>query len=1181
VISGAPVLTVGAGAASPVGTYVITNQLGTLHTTNYTFVLVNGTLTVTPAPLTVTANPATKVYGQTLALGGSTQFSASGLQNGETIGAVTLAIGNNGSAATAAVGGYPITPSAATGGTFNPANYAITYVNGSLAVTPAALGVTANSTNQLYGAVTPLLAATFTGFVNGDTAAVISGAPALMTAATAGSPVGTYVITNTPGTLTATNYTFSLTNGTLTVTPAPLTVTANPATKVYGQTLALGSSTQFSASGLQNGETIGSVILAASNNGGAATAAVAGSPYLITPSAATGGTFNPANYAVTYINGSLTVTPAVLGVTANNTSQRYGTATPPLTATFTGFVNGESLGHSDVGGVPALTTAATTGSPVGTYVITAAPGTLTSTNYIFSLTNGTLTVALATITVTANPQSRAYGAANPSLTVSYAGFLNGDTAAVISGAPVLTVGATATSPTGTYVITSQLGTLYATNYTFSLANGTLAVTPAPLTVTANPITKVYGQTLALGSSTQFSASGLQNGDTIGSVTLTVGNNGGATNATVAGSPYLITPGAATGGTFNPANYAINYANGSLTVTPAVLGVTANNTNQLYGAPTPILTAAFTGFVNGESLGHSDVGGVPALTTAATAASAVGTYVITNMPGTLTSTNYTFNLTNGTLTVVLAPPATTCAIEGSLSATSLTYGQPVGASTLSGIVTNSAGAVLPGTFTFNSPATNLPAGTFSASVTFTPTDTTDYSSVTGNVSVTITPAPLTITATPATKVYGKTLAMSSGSLQFTAGGLKSGDTIGSVTLTLGNNGGAATAAVGGYPLTPSAATGGTFNPANYAITYTPGVLTVTPAPLTVTANAAIKGYGQTMNFGSYNTEFTSSGLQNGETIGSVTLAVANNGGAATAVPGGYTITPGAATGGTFNRTNYTIAYAPGTLTVNPGVITVVPTPQSRAYGATNPVLTVSYSGFVNGDTAAVISGASMVSTGAGATSPVGLNIINIHVGTLSATNYIMNVQNGLLTITPAALTVTASPESKTYGQTLTFGGGSTLFTATNLQNGETIGTVTLAVSNNGGAATAAVGSYTVTPSAAIGGTFNPTNYTISYATNILTVTPAAQALAGRTVKAVKPPSATARVKINNPVVLADGTIQLTFSGGNAGTGYEVQAGADLSHWTTLTNEVAGTNGLPAYNDTGATNAGIRFYRTVTP
>jgi hypothetical protein len=413
-------------------------------------------------------------------------------------------------------------------------------------------------------------------------------------------------------------------------------------------------------------------------------------------------------------------------------------------------------------------------------------------------------------------------------------------------------------------------------------------------------------------------------------------------------------------------------------------------------------------------------------------------------------------------------------------------------------------------------------------------------------------------------------------------LQNGDTIGSVTLAIGNNGGAATAAPGGYPTTPSAATGGTFNPANYAITYTPGSLTVTPAPLTITPNAAVKAYGQTMSLGANNTAFTSSGLQNGETIGTVTLSLGNNGGAATAAPGSYAITPSAAIGGTFNRANYTITYAPGTLTVRPGVINVIPNPQTRPYGATNPALPVSYSGFVNGDTAAaVVSGAPIVSTSAGATSPVGTYIINIRVGTLSATNYIMNVENGLLTITPAALTVTANPESKTYGQTLTFGGGSTLFTATNLQNGETIGSVTLAVSNNGGAAAAAVGSYTLTPSAATGGTFNPTNYTITYVTNLLTVTSASQALAGRTVKAVKPVPPPAGVKINLPQVLANGTVQLTFTGGNAGTGYEVQAGADLSHWTTLTNEVAGTNGLPAYIDSDATNAGIRFYRTVTP
>jgi hypothetical protein len=96
----------------------------------------------------------------------------------------------------------------------------------------------------------------------------------------------------------------------------------------------------------------------------------------------------------------------------------------------------------------------------------------------------------------------------------------------------------------------------------------------------------------------------------------------------------------------------------------------------------------------------------------------------------------------------------------------------------------------------------------------------------------------------------------------------------------------------------------------------------------------------------------------------------------------------------------------------------------------------------------------------------------------------------VTVTPAALSVTASAESKTYGQTVSFGSGSTLFTSSGLQNGESIGSVTLAVSGNGGAPTAAVGSYTITPSAATGGSFNASNYTITYNTGTLTVNPAA-------------------------------------------------------------------------------------------
>jgi hypothetical protein len=57
--------------------------------------------------------------------------------------------------------------------------------------------------------------------------------------------------------------------------------------------------------------------------------------------------------------------------------------------------------------------------------------------------------------------------------------------------------------------------------------------------------------------------------------------------------------------------------------------------------------------------------------------------------------------------------------------------------------------------------------------------------------------------------------------------------------------------------------------------------------------------------------------------------------------------------------------------------------------------------------------------------------------------------------------------------------------------------------------------------------------------------------------------------------------LTFTGGDARKSYAVQASTDLSHWTTLTNVVAGTNGLPAFIDAGATNGTMRFYRTMTP
>ncbi|MCF7731599.1 MAG: DUF6288 domain-containing protein [Akkermansiaceae bacterium] len=106
---------------------------------NYTLAGLTGVVAITPKDLTVTADNQSKTYGQTLAFGdGATQFTSDGLQHEETIGSVTL--GCAGGDAAAAVASYPITPGAATGGTFSAGNYTIGYVPGTLTVNPGALG---------------------------------------------------------------------------------------------------------------------------------------------------------------------------------------------------------------------------------------------------------------------------------------------------------------------------------------------------------------------------------------------------------------------------------------------------------------------------------------------------------------------------------------------------------------------------------------------------------------------------------------------------------------------------------------------------------------------------------------------------------------------------------------------------------------------------------------------------------------------------------------------------------------------------------------------------------------------------------------------------------------------------------------------------------------------------------
>ena len=653
-LSGAPTLTTTATANSNAGSYPITITAGTLSSANYTFTLVDGTLTVDKAILTVTAEHKTKLYG---APNPPFTVTYSGFVNNDTANVLTGAIDISTDATDSSpVGVYTISTAV---GTLAADNYTISLVDSTLNVTTVALTVTAENKTKTYGDANPTLTFTYSGFVNGDDASVLLGAPTLSTTA-ASSNVGDYPITIAQGTLQAMNYAFTFVNGTLTINKATLTATAGNNSRTYG---AANPNFTGNLTGVKNNDNI------TSTYGTAATPSSPVGSYPITPSLVDPNN-KLGNYNVTLNNGTLAVTQAALVVTADNKAKVYGSANPALTASFNGLVNGETV--SALGGALTLSTTATSSSVVGNYPITVSG--LTSSNYAITFVSGELTVNKAALTVTADNQSKVYGTANPNLTATISGFVNNEVLGTsgVTGSPSLNTTATDSSGVNTYQITPSLGTLASSNYSFTFVNGTLSVTPATLTVTANNASRIYG---AANPTFTASYTGFVNNDTASVLSGEPSLTTAATQTSGVGS-YPIT---ASAGTLANANYTFTFVDGALTVNKAALTITADNKTKIYGTTNPDLTASYTGFANNETA--SALSGTLSLSTTATQTSAVGTYPITASAGTLSSANYNFTFVNGTLTVGKASTSTVLAT----SVSPAVYGQSI---TLTATVSNS-------------------------------------------------------------------------------------------------------------------------------------------------------------------------------------------------------------------------------------------------------------------------------------------------------------------------------------------------------------------------------------------------------------------------------------------------------------------------------------------------------------
>ena len=127
-----------------------------------------------------------------------------------------------------------------------------------------------------------------------------------------------------------------------------------------------------------------------------------------------------------------------------------------------------------------------------------------------------------------------------------------------------------------------------------------------------------------------------------------------------------------------------------------------------------------------------------------------------------------------------------------------------------------------------------------------------------------------------------------------------------------------------------------------------------------------------------------------------------------VSGGYPITASGAA-----DPNYTITYVPGTLTVTPAPLTITADERRRSTARRCRPSRLSYSGFVNGDTAASLTTPPSLSTTATATSPVVAGGYPITASGAADPNYAITYVPGTLTVTPATPTISVSAPGGTF------------------------------------------------------------------------------------------------------------------------------------------------------------------------
>ena len=261
--------------------------------------------TITPAPLSLTVNNATREYGNP-----NPEFSSviTGFVEGENAENQNMTVDYTCDAdGQSNVGNYRILASV------NAPNYEVTYHYGTLAVTKAPLTLKVKNTSRLYGDENPQFELTYTGLRNNETSPTWTQAVKVATTATKKSHCGVYPITVSGG--VSQNYQVAeYANGELTVSKRPLTVKAIDYERSYGEA---NPAFKIAYDGFVNSDNESCISPKPTLSCEATKESNAGTYNILV----TGGKAD--DYAITYQYGKLKVNPLLLGFKETYNSVTY------------------------------------------------------------------------------------------------------------------------------------------------------------------------------------------------------------------------------------------------------------------------------------------------------------------------------------------------------------------------------------------------------------------------------------------------------------------------------------------------------------------------------------------------------------------------------------------------------------------------------------------------------------------------------------------------------------------------------------------------------------------------------------------------------------------------------------------------------------------------------------------